>query len=179
MAEPIAADPLEDAPPRPESAGPGQTPWELGGTVVRFTRGQTARAESRTAGKPVVVLDWFEAAAAQACGFAASDDRAAEVGARLLAAWNLAPFRIADTPGLIVTRTLAQIVNAAGDAVLEGVSDEVGVDCALQFGANYPFGPFGWAEQLGGEAVVATLQAIALGTGHAMYNPSQYWMCRI
>jgi 3-hydroxybutyryl-CoA dehydrogenase len=177
--EPIAANPLKDAPPRPECAGPGQTPLEIGGMVVRFTRGQTARAEARTAGKPVVVLDWFEAATAQACGFAASDDKAAEVGARLLAAWNLAPFRIADTPGLIVTRTLAQIANAAGDAVLECVSDEVGIDSALQFGANYPFGPFAWTEQLGGEAVVVTLQAIALGTGHAIYNPSQYWMSRI
>lgn len=177
--EPIAADPLADAPLRPENAGPGMPHWEIGGIVVRFTRGQTARAEARIADKPVVVLDWFEAATAQACGFAASDEAAAEVGARLLATWNLAPFRIADTPGLIVTRTLAQIANAAGDAVLEGVSDEAGIDSALRFGANYPFGPFAWAEQVGGEAVVLTLQAIAFGTGHAMYNPSQYWMSRI
>ena len=177
--ESIAANPFEDAPPKPENAGPGLPQWEIGGIVVRFTRGQTARVEARIAGKPVVVLDWFEAATAQACGFAASDDAAAEVGARLLSAWNLAPFRIADTPGLIVTRTLAQIANAAGDAVLEGVSDEAGIDSALQFGANYPFGPFAWAVQVGGEAVVSTLQAIAFGTGHAMYNPSQYWMSRI
>ena len=176
---PISARPLRDAPTKLEIAGPGATPLELEGVVVRFTRGLTARAEARTSGKPVVLLDWFDTTSAAACGFSASDEAAAELGACLLTAWDMQPFRIADTPGLIITRTLAQIANAAGDAVLDGVSNEAGIDSALQFGANYPFGPFAWAGQVGGEAVVTTLQAIASATGHSIYNPSQYWTSRI
>ena len=177
--EPVAASPLDDASPRPERVSPDAPPWEREGVIVRFTRGQTARAEARTAGKPVVLLDWFDTTSATACGFSASDETAAELGACLLTAWDMEPFRIADTPGLIITRTLAQIANAAGDAVLDGVSNEAGIDSALQFGANYPFGPFAWAGRIGGEAIVSTLQAIASGTGHTIYNPSQYWTIKI
>ena len=176
---PVSARSLKDAPAKPEIAGPGAPPLELEGVVVRFTRGLTARAEARTAGKPVVLLDWFDTTSAAACGFSASDEASAELGACLLTAWDMEPFPIADTPGLIITRTLAQIANAAGDAVLDGVSNEAGIDSALQFGANYPFGPFAWAGQVGSEAVVTTLQAIASATGHSIYNPSQYWTSRI
>lgn len=173
---PFEADALAEAPAKPDATGYGSFSCQVSGVFVRFTRGRTAKDEARLAGAPVALLDWFETAGATACGFSASDAAAAEACAALTVAWGLAPFQIADRPGLIVARTLAQIANAAGDAVLEGVSNEDGIDSALKFGANYPFGPFAWARAIGREHLVSLLQAIAQGTGRPMYNPSEYWM---
>jgi 3-hydroxybutyryl-CoA dehydrogenase len=71
-------------------------------------------------------------------------------------------------------RTIAQIANAAGDAVQEMVADEAGIDTALRFGANYPFGPFNWVDRVGRRNVVAFLAELAVATGEAMYAPAQY-----
>ncbi len=176
---PVEAEPLANAPARREAPSPALAPIEISGVVVRFTRGRTARAEAAEAGQPVALLDWFDGAYATAAGFAASDERAAALAAGLLAAWGLQPFRLADRPGLIVTRTLAQIANAAGDAVHEQVSDRAGIDSALRFGANYPFGPFAWSEKVGAAALAATLTAIAAATGQPMYHPSEYWSAQL
>ena len=73
-------------------------------------------------------------------------------------------------------RTLAQIANAAADAVFEQVGSEAGIDLALKFGANYPFGPFNWADGIGRSSLVDLLAAIADETGQDMYRPSQYLM---
>lgn len=175
----ISAEPLAGAPARPEAPSAGLAPVEVAGVVIRFTRGRTARAEAAEAGKPVALLDWFDGASATAAGFAASSDEAAAVAAGVLAAWGLTTYRLADRPGLIVTRTLAQIANAAGDAVHEQVSDGDGIDSALRFGANYPFGPIAWAAKVGVAPLVQTLAAIAAATGQPMYNPSEYWSAQL
>lgn len=165
--------PLVDAPsPSAIASGAG---LEIDGVRVCFSRGRTARRESAEYGQPVALLDWFDAGKASAVGFAASDDVAAGVAGSLLVAWGLAAYRVTDRPGLIVMRTLAQIANAAGDAVLEGVSDAAGIDDALRFGANYPFGPIAWGHKIGIGLLVTTLTEIANATGQQMYTPSEYW----
>lgn len=166
---------LSSAPPMPEAFGPGSEGYEIDGVHIRCSRGHTAKSESRTLGKPVALIDWFAVETATAAGFAASDDRAASVAAGLLGSWGFTSFRLADRPGLVVLRTLAQIANAAGDAVLEGVSTAAGIDKALRFGANYPFGPIEWGAKIGSSVLVETLSAIASATGEAIYNPSEYW----
>lgn len=150
--------------------------FDIGKVQVRVSRGRTARDEAREIGRPVVVLDWFDESCAGSTGYAASDDDAATAVEAKLAEWGLEAYRLADRPGLVVLRTLAQIANAAGDAVLEQVSDEAGIDAALRFGANYPFGPCAWARRFGVAALVEALRAIAAATGQAMYQPSQYWV---
>jgi 3-hydroxybutyryl-CoA dehydrogenase len=162
------------APARPQEVKAGER-FELDGVILMFSRGQTARAESAELGKPVAVLDWFDAATATGAGFSASNEQAAQAAIGLLKAWDLAPYRLADRPGLIVLRTLAQIANSAGDAVLEGVSSEQGIDDALRYGANYPFGPIAWAKRIGTGTLEMVLSAIAKATGQPMYNPSEYW----
>lgn len=176
--EPVPGDALPGAPERPQEALPGAEGFVIDGICVRLSRGRTARAESADVGRPVAVIDWFDTAQASAAGFAASSDEAAGVAAGLLRSWGLQPFLLADRPGLIVLRTLAQIANAAGDAVLEDVSDEAGIDDALRFGANYPFGPIAWAARIGAGALVQVLSAIAGATGQPMYNPSEYWISK-
>jgi 3-hydroxybutyryl-CoA dehydrogenase len=145
-----------------------------GEVQIRVTRGRTAAGESAALGKPVGVIDW-RADGTTAVGFAAADDQADTVAA-YLAAGGVRPYRLPDRPGLLVARTLSQIANAAGDAVLEHVSDGASIDSALRFGANYPFGPIEWAGLAGKAAVSATLAAIADVTGQPMYSPSEYWI---
>lgn len=145
-----------------------------GNVDIAVTCGATAMALSVASGRATGVFDWFEAGSTGAIGFAASDDTAAGVVAAIAAALDRPLIRIADRPGLIVCRTLAQIVNAAADAVFEKVADEEGIDSAMRFGANYPFGPFGWADRYGRTQVRRALSAIAHETGDPAYAASQF-----
>ncbi|MFM7507236.1 MAG: 3-hydroxyacyl-CoA dehydrogenase family protein, partial [Rubrivivax sp.] len=77
-----------------------------------------------------------------------------------LQALGFTPLRVADTPGLVVARTVAMLVNEAADAVLQGVCDETGADAAMKLGVNYPAGPFEWLARWSAAEVVALLQAL-------------------
>lgn len=144
------------------------------GVEVGLTSGSTAQGLAASSGKHVALFDWFDSSDSGPIAFAASSDSAAAVAERLVAALKRPAIRIGDRPGLIVARTLAQIANAASDAVFDRVADEDGIDSALRFGANYPFGPFGWAERCGRANVRRMLDAIAAETGDPIYAPSQY-----
>ncbi|CAD5371896.1 3-hydroxyadipyl-CoA dehydrogenase [Rubrivivax sp. A210] len=79
-----------------------------------------------------------------------------------LAALGLAPLPVADSPGLIVARTVAMLVNEAADAVLQGVCSSAGADAAVKLGLNWPAGPFEWLARWGTaelRAVIAALDA--------------------
>jgi 3-hydroxybutyryl-CoA dehydrogenase len=77
-----------------------------------------------------------------------------------LAALGFTPLPLADTPGLVVARTLAMLINEAADAVLQGVCDEAAADAAMKLGLNYPAGPFEWLAGWDAAAVVALLDAL-------------------
>ncbi len=49
-----------------------------------------------------------------------------------------------DTPGLVVARTLAMLINEAADAVQQGVCTPEAADQAMKLGLHYPGGPFEW-----------------------------------
>ncbi|MGK2910987.1 MAG: 3-hydroxyacyl-CoA dehydrogenase NAD-binding domain-containing protein [Sphingobium sp.] len=156
-----------------KAAAPG-TFIECAGVLLGMTRGRSAHAEAAVHGKPVALYDWFPADDGKDVAFSGSSAAAAAVLAEVLTAWSRSGRQIADRPGLIVCRTLAQLANAAADAVLEQVSDESGIDAALRYGANYPFGPFAWADGFDRGRLVAVLDAIADETGETMYRPSPY-----
>jgi 3-hydroxybutyryl-CoA dehydrogenase len=61
-----------------------------------------------------------------------------------LAALGFSPLPMADTPGLVVARTIAMLINEGADAVLQGVCTTAGADSAMKLGVNYPAGPFEW-----------------------------------
>jgi 3-hydroxybutyryl-CoA dehydrogenase len=77
-----------------------------------------------------------------------------------LAGLGLAPQRIADTPGLVVARTIAMLINEAADAVLQGVCSVEGANVAMKLGVNYPYGPFEWLDGWSVGEVVAVLDAL-------------------
>jgi len=77
-----------------------------------------------------------------------------------LAAFGFAPLAVADTPGLVVARTVAMLVNEGADAVLQGVCTPEGADAAMKLGVNYPEGPFEWLRRWSVPGVVAVLEAL-------------------
>ena len=80
--------------------------------------------------------------------------------------------RIADVPGLLITRTLAMLANEAADAVLQGVATAEAVDTAMRKGVNYPVGPLAWADACGPARVVAILDNLARTYGEDRYRAS-------
>jgi 3-hydroxybutyryl-CoA dehydrogenase len=103
--------------------------------------------------------------------------RTAQAGATA-AGWVQAGGRqalfIPDRPGMLVLRTLAQLANAAADAVADGVGEPDGIDAALMYGAGHPEGPLAWARRTGFGRVAMALHNIADACGDPMYEPSAW-----
>ncbi len=77
-----------------------------------------------------------------------------------LAALGHQPVAVADTPGLVVARTVAMLVNEAADAVQQGVCTPEGADAAMKLGVNYPAGPFEWLAGWSAQGVLDVLNAL-------------------
>ena len=95
--------------------------------------------------RPVVVVDrtlddataaGIAIAACEGCPAAAVDEATG-----LLQAAGLTVYVIDDAPGLVVTRTVAMLVNGAADARHKGVASAADIDTAMRLGTNYPLGP--------------------------------------
>ena len=85
---------------------------------------------------------------------------------------NMAVSVIADVPGLIVTRTLAMLVNEASEAVLQGVATARDIDLAMTKGVNYPRGPLAWADDVGPAFIMRVLSGLQLSYGEDRYRCS-------
>jgi len=133
---------------------------EVDGAQLRLTDGRTASqlgAEVAVFDRPLSV--GHGAALAWAPSLRASPAWTG-TAARWLAALDFKPQRMADTPGLVVARTLAMLINEAADAVLQGVCTPEGADAAMKLGVNYPAGPFEWLAQWNAPAVIALLDTL-------------------
>lgn len=147
---------------------------EIDGIDVSFTFGAPARQLSLASSKSCVVLDWMsDSKAATAIAFAASDESARQVALKLAVALGKKAVELADRPGLVVFRTLAQLANCAADAVRDQVADAASIDKAMMNGVNYPFGPMQWAREYGEINLCNALREIAEETGDDIYRPSE------
>jgi 3-hydroxybutyryl-CoA dehydrogenase len=97
--------------------------------------------------------------------------------AALLATASVQPQRLDDTPGLVVARTVAMLVNEAADAVQQGVCTAEGADLAMKLGVNYPAGPFEWLARWDGHAIVALIDALDAACRGERYRVSP-WLRR-
>jgi 3-hydroxybutyryl-CoA dehydrogenase len=141
------------------------------------TDGRTAAELGANHGNPLAVVDWLLPSQAQGAALAIVHGRHVQNGARraaadALAAAGLLAVPLRDTPGLIVARTLAMLVNEASDAVWQGVCDEAAADTAMKLGVNYPAGPFDWRAELGEGAIVALLDRLWAHTRNERYRVS-------
>ena len=133
----------------------------IGGTHLVRSRGRTADDESSRVGVPVVVVDRsLDDSDATAIAVSAStncppEDVDGVVG--LLRAAGIDVFRVTDVAGLVVTRTVAMLINQAMDAQRLGVATQGEVDLAMTLGAGYPLGLSVWCERWGAADVVEIL----------------------
>jgi 3-hydroxybutyryl-CoA dehydrogenase len=143
-----------------------------GGAVLVRCDGRPATA----LGRPAVVVDRaLDDASATAVAIAASDGAPADAAAEatgLLQAAGLAVYVVDDAPGLVVTRTVAMLVNGAVDARHKGVASAADIDTAMRLGTNYPLGPLAWGDRWGPATIVGILDAMQAWYGEDRYRPS-------
>jgi 3-hydroxybutyryl-CoA dehydrogenase len=143
-----------------------------GGVLLVRCDGRPATA----LGRPAVVVDRaLDDASATAIAIAASDGAPADAVAEatgLLQAAGLAVYVVDDAPGLVVTRTVAMLVNGAVDARHKGVASAADIDTAMRLGTNYPLGPLAWGDRWGPATIVGILDAMQAWYGEDRYRPS-------
>jgi 3-hydroxybutyryl-CoA dehydrogenase len=67
----------------------------------------------------------------------------------------------------VALRVISCIINEAFLAVSEGVAIAGDIDCAMKLGANYPKGPFEWADEIGPDRILHTLDSLRTAYGDA------------
>lgn len=134
----------------------------IDGAQLRMTDGRCAGQLQLEEGTDVAVFDWPMSGTAEAplaWASAASKKWVDQVPGWLMLIGVL-PCRTKDTPGLVVARTLAMLINEAADAVHQGVCSAEAVDAAMKLGVNYPAGPFDWLAHWEAPAVIAVLSEL-------------------
>ena len=156
--------------------GPDGTVELPGGAWLVRCDGRTATALAAHWGRPAVVVDrTLDDAAAAGIAIAASDggpESALAEATGLLQAAGLTVYVVDDAPGLVVTRTVAMLVNGAVDAQHKGVASAADIDTAMRLGTNYPLGPLAWGDRWGPATIVGILDAMQAWYGEDRYRPS-------
>lgn len=72
----------------------------------------------------------------------------------------------------IVTRVLVMLINEAADALFLNIASAEDIDLAMTKGVNYPKGLLAWADELGIDNVLDTLEFLHQEYGEDRYRPS-------
>jgi 3-hydroxybutyryl-CoA dehydrogenase len=168
----VAMDRLPDTGDAPALLRDESSAWiglEINGCQLRMTDGRCASQ----LGADVAVFDLplqtgVGTVLAWAPSSRASSTWSAQSG-QWMQALGFNPQRVADTPGLLVARSIAMLINEAADAVHQGVCSEAAADAAMKLGVNYPAGPFEWLALWGAAPVCQLLDAL-----DAFYRGERY-----
>jgi 3-hydroxybutyryl-CoA dehydrogenase len=142
---------------------------DVDGTCIAFGDGR--RLADRVDADVLLdaVRDWEGFAA---IGITARSAAALSAAGSLASALGVKALELPDRPGQIVLRTLAQLANAAADALSENVAHAEGIDIAMSLGANHPEGPVAWSSRFGIARLHAVLTNLAAVSGDPIYRPS-------
>ncbi|HZV12710.1 MAG TPA: 3-hydroxyacyl-CoA dehydrogenase family protein [Candidatus Kapabacteria bacterium] len=77
-----------------------------------------------------------------------------------------------DRIALVFARILVMVINEAAFALMEKVASREDIDRAMQLGTNYPKGPLAWADEIGLDFVVLTLESL-----YEEYRDERYRPC--
>ncbi|MFJ1595769.1 3-hydroxyacyl-CoA dehydrogenase [Streptomyces sp. NPDC088261] len=160
---------------RGDDAEPDHPGWiELpGGTRLFLSDGSAAD----NAGMPVIhfdlALDYRTATRIALAPASRVDEASLAHAVGLFQALGKDVSVIADVPGMIVSRTVAMLVDFALDARARGVATGEAVDTAMRLGVNYPRGPIEWGADLGARWVLTALELLHDEYPTGRYAPSQ------
>ncbi len=162
--------------PLQQEGGDGPACLSYGAAQLMLTDGRPATLRAAPGQTGLVVFDLADDYA-RVCDLAfatqdGAEPRVAADATALLAAAGICGHRIDDTPGLVVARTLAMLVNEACDALLAGIATREEIDTAMRFGLNFPRGPFEWTERLGATIFAAILDGLVSAYGDDRYRAS-------
>jgi 3-hydroxybutyryl-CoA dehydrogenase len=99
-----------------------------------------------------------------------SDEKTRLVAEKIFSALNRNTRWVAGIAGFISPRVIAAIINEAYYALEENVSTKEEIDTAMKLGANYPYGPFEWAQKIGLENIYDLLATLSIT--EKRYQPS-------
>lgn len=86
---------------------------------------------------------------------------------------------IGDSPGYVVQRVLATIVNIAANIVQRGIAAVDDLEDAVRLGLGYPQGPLHIGDGIGGQRILDILTAQQALTGDDRYRPSTWLRRRV
>lgn len=72
----------------------------------------------------------------------------------------------------ILGRVLAMLINEAADAVFMNIASKEDIDMAMTKGVNYPKGLLAWADEIGIEKVLSSLESLFFEYGEDRYRPN-------
>lgn len=79
----------------------------------------------------------------------------------------------------VFNRIICMLINEAADTVQVGICNEQDVELAMQYGTNYPKGLLAWAEELGYEEIIYTLDNLYDRYHEERYRVSPYLRDRV
>jgi 3-hydroxybutyryl-CoA dehydrogenase len=146
-------------------------PWGLDATSCCVQQGIDARRT--VAVDPLPGLKRHRSLMLTAVTQAAARDAARA----LLAQDGVAVTVINDSPGFVVQRVLATVVNIAANIAQRRIASVADIEDAVRLGLGYPHGPLSWGDRIGGENVLNILRNLQAVTGDPRYRPSP-WLTR-
>ena len=84
---------------------------------------------------------------------------------------------IDDSPGFVVQRVLAMIVNIGCDMAQQRIATPEDIDRAVKLGLGYPYGPLSFGDRIGAAKVLSILEALSDFYRDPRYRPSP-WLIR-
>ena len=84
---------------------------------------------------------------------------------------------ISDSPGFVLQRILAMIVNIAANIAQRGIASVPDIEDAVKLGLGYPAGPLSWGDRVGADRILMILRNMQAQTGDPRYRPS-LWLLR-
>jgi 3-hydroxybutyryl-CoA dehydrogenase len=99
-----------------------------------------------------------------------SAESAARAAEHLFATLGKHTAWVDDSPGLVLGRIVCQVINEAAFTLGDGLGSAEDIDAGMIHGLNYPRGILAWADEIGLDHVLATLDALALERGEERYR---------
>jgi 3-hydroxybutyryl-CoA dehydrogenase len=141
--------------------------------IVQTTSGRTAQEGAADRGCDVALIDrCLDPETATALAFSSTASALSDALTALLDRAGVRGYAVTDTPGLIVARIVAMIINEACETALHGVATPGDIDTAMMLGTNYPLGPFEWCDKWSAASTVELLDNLWVEYHDTRYRTS-------